>query len=163
VARILDSIIESLIAAPFVLLLIGPAFQRLLDATPAGGSVPSQTALDAFSSDVLANAGMITAVTVVVSLLYQVPQNVRWGRTLGKRALGIRIRPLAADVPLTWLQAGIRWATYAAFSLALGGVLLVLDLLWPLWDRPWQQALHDKTARTVVVPTRQPDRMPPVG
>ncbi len=33
-----------------------------------------------------------------------------------------------------------------------GGLFLLLDDLWPLWDKPWQQALHDKAAKTVVVP-----------
>ncbi len=47
-----------------------------------------------------------------------------------------------------------RWASFEAFSIVAGGLLLVVDLLWPLWDRPWRQAIHDKIARTIVVPTR---------
>ena len=79
------------------------------------------------------------------------------GRTLGKRALGLRIRPLAADVPLTWGQVVVRWGVFEACSIVLGGLPLLLDCLWPLWDKPWRQALHDKTARTVTTKLRYPD------
>ena len=41
-------------------------------------------------------------------------EHALWGRTLGKRALGIRIRPLAADIAAhAGRQATIRWGTYA--------------------------------------------------
>jgi len=45
-----------------------------------------------------------------------------------------------------------RWAVFEVFSLIAGGLLLIIDCLWPLWDKPWRQALHDKVARTIVVP-----------
>ena len=128
--------------------------QRFIDSVPADGSAPSDAAMTALQGDLLAVSTSVTVISVVVSFLYEVPQNKAWGRTLGKRALGIRIRPLVADVPLGWGQVLARWGTFEVFSIILGGLLLVIDLLWPLWDRPWRQALHDKAARTVVVPTR---------
>ena len=151
-ARILDSLIEGVIALPFVLWLVWPAVQRFVDAVPTDGSAPSQEAMTALQGDLLAVSTTITVIAVVVSLLYQAPQNKRWGRTVGKRALGIRIRPFAADGPLTWGQVLSRWAVFEVFSLIVGGLLLIIDCLWPLWDKPWRQALHDKVARTIVVP-----------
>jgi len=151
-ARILDSLIEGVIALPFVLWLVWPAVQRFVDAVPTDGSAPSQEAMTALQGDLLAVSTTITVISVVVSLLYQAPQNKRWGRTVGKRALGIRIRPFAADGPLTWGQVLSRWAVFEVFSLIAGGLLLIIDCLWPLWDKPWRQALHDKVARTIVVP-----------
>jgi uncharacterized RDD family membrane protein YckC len=151
-ARILDSLIEGVIALPFVLWLVWPAVQRFVDAVPTDGSAPSQEAMTALQGDLLAVSTTITVIAVVVSLLYQAPQNKRWGRTVGKRALGIRIRPFAADGPLTWGQVLSRWAVFEVFSLIAGGLLLIIDCLWPLWDKPWRQALHDKVARTIVVP-----------
>ena len=47
-----------------------------------------------------------------------------------------------------------RWGVFEACSIVLAGLPLLVDCLWPLWDRPWQQALHDKAAKTIVVPTR---------
>ena len=154
VARIIDSFLQGLLALPFILWLVWPSLQRFIDSVPAGGSAPSDAAMTALQGDLLAVSTSVTVISVVVSFLYEVPQNKAWGRTLGKRALGIRIRPLAADVPLAWGQVLARWGTFEVFSIILGGVLLIIDLLWPLWDRPWRQALHDKAARTVVVPTR---------
>ena len=154
IARIIDSLLEGVLSLPFVMWLVWPAMQRLLAAVPSDGSSPSDAAVSAFQSDVLAASTAITLVSLTVALLYEVPQNKRWGRTLGKRALGIRIRPRDADGPLGWGQVLARWGAFEAMSIVAGGLLLVIDLLWPLWDRPFRQALHDKAARTVVVPAR---------
>ncbi len=153
-ARLIDSFIEGLIALPFVLWLVWPSVQRFIDSVPTDGSQPSQAAMTALQVDLLGVSTSITVISVVVSALYQLPQNKAWGRTLGKRALGIRIRPVAADVPLGWGQVVARWGVFEACSLVLGGLPLLLDCLWPLWDRPWQQALHDKAARTIVIRVR---------
>ena len=153
-ARLLDGFIEALIATPFVLWLVWPAVQRFVESIPTDGSQPSQAAMSSLQSDLLNVSTSITVISVVISMLYQLPQNKAWGRTLGKRALGIRIRPLAADLPLSWGQVIARWGVFEAFSIVLGGLPLLLDCLWPLWDKPWRQALHDKAAKTIVVPTR---------
>jgi uncharacterized RDD family membrane protein YckC len=78
---------------------------------------------------------------------------VAYGRTVGKRVLGIRIRMLADDRTPDLSTALIRWALFTAGTVIAGGPFLLLDGLWPLWDKPWRQALHDKLAKTVVVPT----------
>ena len=154
VARIIDSFVTGLITLPFILWLVWPSVQRFIDSIPDGATAPTDAAMSALQADLLAVSTSVTVITLLVSFLYEVPQNKAWGRTLGKRALGLRIRPLAADVPLTWGQVLARWGSFEAFSVVAGGLLLVVDLLWPLWDRPWRQAVHDKIARTIVVPTR---------
>lgn len=159
VARIIDAFLEALLTLPFVMWLIWPASQRFAESVPAGG-VPSDAALQQLSAEITAVSVQIALLTLAVSFVYQVPQNVVWGRTLGKRALRLRIRPLRQDVPLTWLQATVRWGTYAIGSILTQGLFAIVDYLWPLWDRPWRQALHDKAARTIVVPAPPPDRVP---
>ncbi len=104
-ARILDSLIESVLMMPFVLWLLWPSFQTLMDSMPADAVTPPAAALEAFQRDFAEHSLLLTVITALVTFAYQVPQNVRWGRTIGKRALGIRIRPLTADVSLTWAQA----------------------------------------------------------
>jgi uncharacterized RDD family membrane protein YckC len=153
-ARLLDAFVEGIIALPFVLWFVWPAAQRFVESLPTDGSQPSQEVMTRFQADLLELSTTITVISVLVSLVYQLPQNKAWGRTLGKRALGIRIRPLAADIGLSWGQVVSRWGVFEACSIVLGGLPLLVDCLWPLWDRPWRQALHDKVARTVVVPTR---------
>lgn len=154
VAKIIDIVIETVLLLPFTVWLLWPAIRDLSDALPADGSLPSDEVMLAFQNEVLGLSLTLTLISTAITFLYEVPQNVRWGRTLGMRVLGIRIRPLAADVPLTWGQATIRWGAYAAGALVAGFLWTLVDYLWPLWDKPWRQALHDKAAKTVVVPTR---------
>ncbi len=155
VARFIDALIEGVLSTPFVLWLVWPAYTTLRDATP-DGAMPSTAAITEFTNAITAVSLAATAITLVVGFLYQVPQNVRWGRTVGKRVVGLRIRPLVEDGPLSWPQATVRWATYAIGSALTQGIFGIVDYLWPLWDKPWRQALHDKAARTIVVP--QPRR-----
>jgi uncharacterized RDD family membrane protein YckC len=159
-ALILDLVLEGIVLVPAILVIVWPSITRLVDSLPADGT-PSQDAITRYQSDILAMSWQLTVVSVIVTFLYQVPQNAIWGRTVGKRVVGIRIRPFAADGRLTWLQATIRWGTYTAGTLLTNGLFAILDLAWPLWDRPWRQALHDKTARTIVVAARPTRTLPP--
>ena len=152
-AWLLDSFVQGLIALPFTAWLVWPAMQRLVDSMAAGATTTLSEAITAFQKDLVPASTAILLVSVVVSFVYTVPQNRRWGRTLGKRALGIRIRPKVEDVQLSWGQVLMRWLVFEGLS-ALSGLLLLIDCLWPLWDKPWQQALHDKAASTIVVALR---------
>ncbi len=154
VAKIIDIVLETLILLPFTVWLLWPAIRDFSDSLPADGSLPSDEVLLQFQTEVLGLSLTLTLISTAITFLYEVPQTALWGRTVGMRILGIRIRPLAADLPLTWTQATIRWGTYAAGALIAGALWTLIDYLWPLWDKPWRQALHDKTAKTVVVPTR---------
>jgi len=157
IAKILDWMIESFIAAPFVLFVVRDSFLRFWDAVqalPTDTTTVPDSLVRQFTSDVTSQVTAITAVTVVVAFLYTVPQDAIWNRTLGKRLLGIRIRPKDVDGRLGWTRATVRWLVWTGLSLPLGGVLLLLDILWPLWDQPWRQALHDKAAGTVVARSR---------
>jgi uncharacterized RDD family membrane protein YckC len=75
----------------------------------------------------------------------------RWGQTLGKMALGIRVvRSEDAN------RVSYAIALGRALSVWVLGILslpLLLAYLWPLWDRR-NQTLYDKMASTVVVRDR---------
>jgi uncharacterized RDD family membrane protein YckC len=154
VAIIIDSLIEGLIATPFVLWIAGPAVQRFVDSVPEGSTTIPQASMDQLMKDTAALSLQLTLVSVLVTFLYQVPQNAIWGRTVGKRVVGLRIRPFAHDGSIGWGTASLRWGAYTAGTLILRGLFPLIDYLWPLWDRPWRQTLHDKVARTLVVPYR---------
>jgi uncharacterized RDD family membrane protein YckC len=80
------------------------------------------------------------------------------GQTIGKKVRNIRVVTLDGT-PLNQAVALRRWLGYeAAFSIRfipiignLIGIYLLLDELWLLWDKPYQQCLHDKFANTMVV------------
>lgn len=152
VAFLIDVVIISVILTPLYVALLWPAFSNLFAAIPADGSTLPPSAMLAFQEQVLGVSLLLSVMYAVVSFVYFVPQNVRYGRTLGKRAAGIRIRMLAEDRPPGWRAATIRWAVLTVGTLVASGIFALIDCLWPLWDKPWQQALHDKAAGTVVVP-----------
>ena len=115
-AWLLDSFAMGLLALPFTAWLVWPAVQRLVDSLQATSSTSAQAALSTFQSDIGSASTALLVVSVVVSLVYTVPQNRRWGQTLGKRALGIRIRPLAEDVQLSWAQVLLRWIVFEGLT-----------------------------------------------
>lgn len=97
---------------------------------------------------------------------------LRWkGATVGKLALGLRVRLRGREGRLPWGAICARIALLNMlgmvpfFFLVAGSwpgallaalvmmVVVPLNLLWPLWDKQ-RQALHDKVARTNVVKVR---------
>ncbi|RNL86491.1 RDD family protein [Halostreptopolyspora alba] len=96
---------------------------------------------------------------------YEVFCHRRFGATVGKRMLGLRVVRAADDgrtVPPAELAIIVRATVWAAPLLAswglvinlLSGVFWLGNVLWPLWDRPKRQALHDKAAGTMVAQLR---------
>jgi uncharacterized RDD family membrane protein YckC len=87
---------------------------------------------------------------LAISYLYSVEVMHRSGQTLGKRILKIQVIPLDPNLRLTRTMAVKRWATEFLPG-AFVAIYALLDGLWQLWDRPFQQTLHDKAAQTIVV------------
>ncbi|MFF7455162.1 RDD family protein [Kitasatospora sp. NPDC008115] len=100
---------------------------------------------------VLGKAAVLLGILLFVGLLYEVLPTARTGQTFGKRLARIRVvavaRTAAAGAPA---RPGIgrslvRWLVRQAST------LLVVGLLWPLFDRPARRGWHDRAARTRVV------------
>ena len=98
-------------------------------------------------------------VSLLVSAAYFIVQTAKYGRTLGKRALGIRVRRADEDALPSWGAAALRWLVFLGVPSLVSNVPLlsffgtifpILDGLWPLWDQR-RQAIHDKVAKTIVV------------
>ncbi len=101
------------------------------------------------------NGLMQTVVQLAIQITYGGALLMCFGRTLGMRALNIRVISITADSELT---AGQSWLRTAAFSLpsllpTVGVFWGLIDCGWLLWDKPNRQTLHDKIARTIVVTT----------
>ena len=85
-----------------------------------------------------------------VACAYYTPQMLRWeGRSLGKRACGIRVvRP--DGEPLTAARILVRQGLVQYLLWGFVPLASLLDYLWPLGDRE-NRALHDLAAGTRVV------------
>jgi uncharacterized RDD family membrane protein YckC len=94
---------------------------------------------------------LLLLAALAFSYIYEVEMMYRRGATWGKRAMKLRVVPLAnPGAPLTRGMAAKRWLV----NYVLGGFVPFfrwIDGLWQLWDQPYRQCLHDKWAGTVVV------------
>ncbi|RKE18625.1 RDD family protein [Streptomyces sp. TLI_171] len=74
-------------------------------------------------------------------------------QTVGKKVMKLRVVSVATGARPTdneiWTRAGV-WGGPAIIPL-LGSLAMLVNALSPLWDKPLQQAFHDKAAKTVVV------------
>jgi serine/threonine protein kinase/uncharacterized RDD family membrane protein YckC len=112
---------------------------------------------DAISSD-LAVVVWFFAAPPLVALVLEVPLMRRKGRgagqTLGKMATGTRVVDKEGGA-VTLRRAvvrecGMRFFVFGGLSIFLAGIPILVDALWPLWQRD-DRALHDLAAGTRVV------------
>jgi len=87
------------------------------------------------------------AINGVAFVAYEVVATVRYGRTLGKRWMKIRIVRTDGS-PVRWARSFGRIGLYLASGCL--SYLGLLDPLWCLWDNN-RQCLHDKAVDTLVV------------
>jgi uncharacterized RDD family membrane protein YckC len=95
-------------------------------------------------------------VATALWLAYEVPAIGNTGQTLGKRIMHIRVVRLESTEPIGFGRAFRRWGRLGLWTPLWGcwgvGLLFqLIDSLSPVFDQKLRQALHDKTAHTVVV------------
>ena len=158
--RVLASIIDSIVLVPFYI----PLAIRMVDRMNITSSTSfSSMDFGRMSGDLI---GWALALQLV-RYLYEFLMIGQWNATVGKFALGIRVRQTDGS-PATWREAALRpessrikiaveWAESAlrpVLELVIGvlGISLatLLDDLWMLWDKQ-KQTLHDNVAGTIVV------------
>ncbi len=97
----------------------------------------------------------IMLIAVAIWFAYEVPAMANTGQTLGKRLLGLKVVRIEEDAPPGFGRAIRRWDWLGLPTLlwlcGIGFVLQFFDCLYVLIDRPLHQALHDKSAATIVV------------
>ncbi|MFJ2032870.1 RDD family protein [Streptosporangium sp. NPDC087985] len=162
--------------------LLARILDGLIVGVPAGivGSLVSLPFAPSFDAKTFTATGDFALQTLVSGLImglaligYEIFMLMRNGTSVGKQVMGIKVVPLGGqlagglDMTSAAKRALVLFGTYViyAFSNLLGiliGTLLILvaggfslvNVLWPLWDKPLQQALHDKLGGTVVVKTK---------
>jgi uncharacterized RDD family membrane protein YckC len=104
----------------------------------------------AFFVPLLLFEGALMIIIMLISYVYHVELMFRTGQTLGKRAMKLKVVPLDPAATLDRGLAVKRFLVHFVAAQLLPG-FSYLDGLWQLWDKPYQQCLHDKFAKTVVV------------
>ncbi|MEU3249974.1 RDD family protein [Streptomyces sp. NPDC006997] len=118
--------------------------QDKIDEAKLSGETVTVWLLDGTTSVYL---GIVLGVLLVAGVLYEALPTARWGRTLGKRLLGIEVRDIEAHEPPSFGAALRRWLVYSVPGLLAFGLI---GVVWGLFDRPWRQCWHDKAAHTFV-------------
>lgn len=146
-ARLLDTVVLAAVTAVAAVPLGTKALDHVdekIDAAKLSGETVTVWLLDGTTAVYL---GIVLAVLLVFGVLYEALPTARWGRTLGKKLLGIEVRDIEAHEPPSFGAALRRWLVYCVPGLLVVGVV---GVLWCLFDRPWHQCWHDKAAGTFV-------------
>jgi uncharacterized RDD family membrane protein YckC len=98
----------------------------------------------------------ILFVATALWLAYEVPSIGNTGQTLGKRIMRIKVVAVENTDRIGFGRAFRRWGRLGLWTplwscYGLGLLMQLIDSLSPLFDAKLRQALHDRTARTVVV------------
>ncbi|MFZ3470655.1 RDD family protein [Streptomyces sp. 4.24] len=141
-ARFLDSLVLAAVAAGVALPLLPEAtahIQAKVDAARVSGRTTTVWLVDGTIAGRLA---LVLGAVLVFGILYEALPTARWGRTPGKKLLGVRVLAAATLRPPGFGAALRRWLVYALLGLP--------GALWALADRPRRRALHDRAAGTYV-------------
>ncbi|MGK5442113.1 RDD family protein [Micromonospora sp. URMC 105] len=121
-----------------------------LTATTTDGSYVEPDPFADFLLPFLALEAGIFLFVIGLTYLFHVEMMFKTGQTIGKRVMKLRVVPLDPAGTLDRKAAAKRWLAHQVGGSFIPG-FSYLDGLWQLWDKPWQQCLHDKFASTVVV------------
>jgi len=141
---VLLSMIGIVLATPAIIIFIASVGPELVPTNPDG--TPAEPDVLAFLGPLLLLELALFLVMMVLAYLFHVEMMFRSGQTLGKRIMKIRVVPI--DPARTALTRG---TAFRRFVPTLIPMFNYVDGLWQLWDKPYQQCLHDKFAGTVVV------------
>src|SRR6476646_10010056 len=152
VARLIDIAITTPIGLVLAYPWVQPLVQRIADEAqrPAGTTPTNPFAV--YDAQTLRDLAVVTLITLLVGLVYEMVFLLTRAATPGKLLLGLRVRRWAAGERLTPSVVARRWIGYQGLAQvpSVGSVYSLVDVLWPLWD-PRRQAVHDKIAGTCVV------------
>ncbi|GAA3338990.1 hypothetical protein GCM10020358_21090 [Amorphoplanes nipponensis] len=151
--RLLAYLIDGAILSGIALVVFIPVLSvLLLTAVPDdfdAATGPETVFTDLFLPFLLIELGFVLLL-LAGYYVYYVEMMYRSGQTVGKRLMKVRVVPIEPGATLTRGMAAKRYLVEFVVGM-LVPLFSYLDGFWQLWDKPFQQTLHDKIARTVVV------------
>jgi uncharacterized RDD family membrane protein YckC len=141
-------VLSMIFAAPVMIIYFTRIVPELFQVNP-DGTIAEPDVLGTMLPMILMQLG-VSVTLLMLMYVYHVEMMFRTGQTLGKRIMKIRVVPLDPTATLNRGFAVRRFLVQFGASWLVPG-FAYLDGLWQLWDKPYQQCLHDKAARTVVV------------
>ncbi|KPI33798.1 RDD domain containing protein, partial [Actinobacteria bacterium OV450] len=139
-ARLLDTLVLGAVAAGTARPLVPAATAHLEAKVDAAMGSGRTTTVWLFDATIAGYLGIVLGAVLLFGVLYEVLPTARWGRTPGKKLLGVRVLCAATLRPPTFGAALSRWLVYAFLGLP--------GSLWCLGDGPRRRALHDRAAGT---------------
>jgi uncharacterized RDD family membrane protein YckC len=146
-ARLLDTVVLGAVTAVAAVPLGAQAIDHVnekIEEAKLSGETVTVWLLDGTTS---VHLGIVLAVLLLAGVVLEVLPTAKWGRTLGKRLLGLEVRDIEGHDAPEFGAALRRWLVYSVPGLLVVGVV---GVLWCLFDRPWRQCWHDKAAHTFV-------------
>lgn len=146
-ARLVDTLVLAALTAAAAVPLGTMAVDHItgkIDAAKLSGETVTVWLLDGTTGLYL---GIVLAVLLLAGVLSEAWPTSKWGRTLGKKLVGLEVRDIEGHQPPSFGAALRRWLVYGVPGLLGIGVV---GVLWCLFDRPWRQCWHDKAAHTFV-------------
>ncbi|MGA5900620.1 RDD family protein [Streptomyces venetus] len=146
-ARLLDTVVLAGLTAGAAVPLGIKAVDHVnekIDAAKLSGETVTVWLLDGTTSVYL---GIVLAVLLLVGVVAEVLPTVKWGRTLGKKLMGLEVRDIEGHDAPEFGAALRRWLVYSVPGLLVVGIV---GVVWCLFDKPWRQCWHDKAAHTFV-------------
>ncbi len=87
-----------------------------------------------------------TPMLMFIGWFYFIFMDVKFGFTVGKKVMSLRVQNMENGKNLSWLSAILR----ETIGRLISGLVFCLGYFWVLWD-PKKQAWHDKLGKSVVV------------
>ncbi|MEU3949128.1 RDD family protein [Streptomyces sp. NPDC029526] len=146
-ARLVDTVVLGAVTAVAAVPLGSRALDHIeakIETAKLSGRTVTVWLLDGTTS---VHLGIVLAVLLLAGLLLEVLPTVKWGRTLGKRLMGLDVRDIEGHESPEFGAALRRWLVYSVPGLLVVGIV---GVLWCLFDKPWRQCWHDKAAHTFV-------------
>ncbi|GGW77602.1 RDD family protein [Streptomyces lomondensis] len=146
-ARLLDTVVLAGLTAVAAVPLGSKAIDHVnekIDAAKLSGETVTVWLLDGTTSLYL---GIVLAVLLLAGVVSEVLPTAKWGRTLGKKLMGLDVRDIEGHEAPEFGAALRRWLVLSVPGLLVVGLV---GIAWCLFDKPWRQGWHDKAAHTFV-------------